>query len=57
MLGMSEILVIVKEWLSDNEAALIVTESNLIQRSFADLIHSERAIVFKNHLDAVKKLS
>ena len=55
-LELIEIPAIVKDALSDDEAALIVTESNLIQRSFADLKHSERAIVLKNHLEAVKKL-
>jgi len=38
----------------DEEAALIVTETNLIQRSFADLRHNERAIALKFHLEALK---
>jgi ParB family chromosome partitioning protein len=54
--GLTEVPAIVKIDLSDDEAALIVTESNLIQRSFADLKHSERAVVLKNHLEAMKKL-
>jgi ParB family chromosome partitioning protein len=53
--GLAEIPAIVKEGLSDGEAALIVTESNLIQRSFADMKHSERAIALKNHLEALKR--
>jgi len=36
------------------EAMLIVTETNLIQRSFADLAHSEKAIALKTHMDAIK---
>ena len=54
--GLCEMPAIEKENLSDDEAALIVTESNLIQRSFADLKHSERAAALKNHLEAMKKL-
>jgi ParB family chromosome partitioning protein len=53
--GLTEVPAIVKEDLSDAEAALFVTESNLIQRSFADLKHSERAVTLKNHLEALKK--
>ena len=34
---------------------LIVTETNLIQRSFADLSHSERALTLSMHHDAIKK--
>jgi len=55
-LELTEIPYIVKE-VSDNEAAFIVTESNLIQRSFNDLKHSERAIVLRNHLEHVKSLT
>jgi len=56
-LRLVEIPAIIKLDLSDDEAALIITESNLIQRSFADMKHSERAVVLKNHLEALKKLS
>ena len=56
-LGMTDIPVIIKENLTDEEAALIVTESNLIQRAFADLRHSERAFILKNHLEMIKKLN
>jgi ParB family chromosome partitioning protein len=55
-LGLADIPAVVKTDLSDDEAALIVTETNLIQRSFADLKHSERAVILKNHLEALKKL-
>ncbi|MDR1754382.1 MAG: ParB N-terminal domain-containing protein [Eubacterium sp.] len=50
-----EVPVVIKEDLSDEEAAVIVTESNLIQRSFSDLKHSERAIALKFHMEALKK--
>jgi ParB family chromosome partitioning protein len=53
--GLTEIPAIIKTDLSDEEAQLIVTETNLIQRSFADLKHSERAVALKIHLDALKK--
>ncbi len=46
---------IVKENLSDEEALLIVTETNLIQRSFTDLSHSERALTLSMHYEAIKK--
>jgi ParB family chromosome partitioning protein len=52
--GLNAIPAIVKEGLTDDDAALIVTETNLIQRSFADLTHSQRAIALKHHLDAIK---
>ncbi len=54
--GLTEVPVIIKEGLSDDDAHLIVTETNLVQRSFTDLSHSERAIVLKTHMDAVKRL-
>ena len=46
---------IVRTGLTEEEAMLIVTETNLMQRSFADLKHSERAIVLATHYDAIKK--
>jgi ParB family chromosome partitioning protein len=55
--GLKEVPVIIKDGLTDEEALLIVTESNLIQRSFADLKHSERAIVLAMHYEAMKKQS
>ncbi|GHV37417.1 hypothetical protein FACS18949_17700 [Clostridia bacterium] len=45
---------VVREGLSDDEALLIVTETNLIQRSFADMKHSERAVVIATHYNAMK---
>lgn len=53
-LGFDTVPCIVKNDLTEDEASLIVTESNLIQRSFADLSHSERALVISNHHEAIK---
>lgn len=47
--------VVIKENLTDEEAMLIVTETNLIQRSFNDLSHSERARVLTEHYKAIKE--
>jgi ParB family chromosome partitioning protein len=52
--GHTEVPIIIKEGLTDEEAMLIVTETNLIQRSFADLSHSERAFVLSQHYEAIK---
>lgn len=40
--------------ISEEKADLIVTESNLCQRSFADLKHSERAFALKARHDALR---
>ena len=48
---------VIKQGLTDDEALLIVTETNLIQRSFADLTHSERAVALATHYEAMKKKS
>jgi ParB family chromosome partitioning protein len=53
--GLTKIPAVIKTGLTDDEAALIVTETNLVQRSFADLSHSERAIALKQHMDAISK--
>jgi len=53
--GMDTVPAIVREGLADDEALLIVTETNLLQRSFADLSHSERALALSTHYDAIKK--
>jgi len=55
--GLENIPAVVYEGLSDDEAMLIVTETNLVQRSFADLPHSERAVALSIHYDAMKKKS
>lgn len=52
--GLVEVPAIIKSDLTDDEAKLIVTETNLIQRSFGDLKHSERAYALKTHLEALK---
>ena len=53
--GLTEVPVIIKTGLTDDEAELIVTETNLIQRSFSDLTHSQRAVALKKHMDAISK--
>jgi len=45
---------IVRDGLSDEEALLIVTETNLLQRSFADMSHSERAVTLSMHYESIK---
>jgi ParB family chromosome partitioning protein len=52
--GLNEVPGIVREGLNNEEALLIVTETNLIQRSFADMKHSERAIAIAAHHKATK---
>ena len=52
--GIKETPVIIRKNLTDDEALLIVTETNLIQRSFADLKHSEKAISLATHYEAMK---
>jgi len=54
--GLDSIPAIVRDGLGEDEALLIVTETNLIQRSFADLSHSERALTITKHYDVIKKL-
>ena len=50
-----EIPAVIRRGLSDDDAMLIVTETNLIQRSFKDMSHSERAIAISKHYNAMKK--
>ena len=52
--GLTVVPAVVRNGLSDDEARLIVTVTNLIQRSFADLTHSERAAALSEHYNAVK---
>jgi ParB family chromosome partitioning protein len=52
--GLESVPAIIREELTDDEALLIVTETNLYQRSFADLTHSERAVALAVHYDAIK---
>ena len=46
--------VVIKENLTDEEAMLIVTETNLIQRSFSELSHSEKARILTERHNAIK---
>lgn len=55
--GLKSVPTLVREGLTDDEAMFIVTETNLIQRSFADMAHSERAVVITVHYDSIKKKS
>ncbi len=52
--GLEAVPVVLREQLSLEEATLIVTETNLRQRSFADLSHSERAYCLAQHYEASK---
>ncbi|GKX31403.1 hypothetical protein SH1V18_38830 [Vallitalea longa] len=54
IIGLSEVPAIIKDNLTDEEATLIVTETNLMQRSFTDLSHSERAAVIYTRHNAMK---
>jgi len=53
--GLDFIPAIIREGLTEDEAMLVVTETNLLQRSFADLSHSERALALAAHYDVIKK--
>ncbi len=53
--GLETIPTVIKEGLSEEEAILIVTETNLMQRSFTDLVHSERATVIATRHSAIKQ--
>lgn len=52
--GLIKVPVRVLENVNDEEAMLIVTETNLLQRSFVDLLPSERAYVLSQHHEALK---
>ena len=52
--GLTEIPTVIKEGLTEEEATLIVTETNLMQRSFSELAHSERATVIATRHHAMK---
>ena len=53
--GLTEVPVIVMKDLTDDEAELIVTESNFAQRGFSDMLHSERAAAIHIHYSLIKK--
>ena len=50
--GIQEIPAVIKTGLTEAEADLIETETNLLQRSWADMSHSERAEVINAHYNA-----
>lgn len=52
--GLNEVPIVVVDVQNDDEAMLIVTETNLIQRSFSELLPSERACVIAQHHEALK---
>jgi ParB family chromosome partitioning protein len=52
--GLPRVPAIIREGLSDDDARLIVTITNLIQRSYSDLSHSERAAALSEHYNAIK---
>ncbi len=52
--GLKKVPVVIKENLTDEEAMLIVTETNLIQRSFSELSHSEKARILTERHNAIK---
>lgn len=51
--GMTEIPAIVKDELTDEEAYVYVIETNVIQRSFAELLPTEKAAVMEAHYNKV----
>lgn len=53
--GLTEIPVVIKEGLTEAEADLIETETNLLQRSWKDMSHSERAAVLYAHYNAINQ--
>lgn len=52
--GLEKVPVVIKENLTDEEAMLIVTETNLIQRSFSELSHSEKARILTERHNVIK---
>lgn len=55
--GLYKVPVVAKEDITDEEAMLIVTETNLIQRSFSELSHSEKARILTEIHSAIKEYS
>ncbi|TAH63674.1 MAG: ParB/RepB/Spo0J family partition protein [Gottschalkiaceae bacterium] len=53
--GLEKVPVVIKEGLTDEEAMLIVTETNLIQRAFSELTHSEKARILTERHNAIKE--
>ncbi len=55
--GLNLIPAMVIKHLSDEEAQLLAAETNLIQRSFAELSHTEKALIIAEHYQLLKKNS
>lgn len=55
--GKTTIPAFVKKDLTDDEAAIIVTETNFMQRSLADMLPSEIAFAYKLKLDALNRMN
>lgn len=53
--NLTKVPVVIKEELTDEEAMLIVTETNLIQRAFSELSHSEKARILTERHSAIKE--
>lgn len=53
--GLTKAPVVIKKDLTDEEAMLIVTETNLIQRAFSELTHSEKARILTERHNAIKQ--
>ena len=52
--GLTTVPAVIHDGLNDDDARVIVTVTNLIQRSFSDLTHSERAASLSEHHNAIK---
>lgn len=52
--GFNKVPISIKENIDEEEAILIVTETNLMQRSFSDMLYSERAAALSEHYKALK---
>lgn len=53
--GLNKVPVVIKDNITDEEAMWIVTETNLVQRAFTDMSHSERALVLYRHHAILKE--
>ena len=53
-LGLQTVPAIIRDDLTDVEAMFVAIETNLIQRSFSDFSHSERAATIAMHYDGIK---
>lgn len=53
IVGLKEVPAIVKKGLAEDEAYVYVVETNMIQRSFAELLPSEKAAVMSEHYQKI----